>query len=212
MSASKITEYLLKFRPSEKWITESSGLPYLPLSLEVPWKAISAEFQGISENIVDHRPTDTYGPTKNVGWKSVTIYGISSSDTNNVSDNMGWTTVADNCPITVEWLKDYFVIDRTTGRIRFMLLAPDGFVILHKDRDYKKLSEVNIAINNPEECEFRFKNYGKVPFKNGTAFIMDTSNEHFVVNQSDTPRLHIIAHAKLKNDVISTSYANCYYS
>jgi hypothetical protein len=94
-----------------------------------------------------------------------------------------------------------------------MLLEPGGFIVLHRDREYTKLSEVNIAVTNPNGCVFRFKNHGTVPFKPGQTNLMDISYEHFVVNNSTEPRLHIIVHSKLKDEsVISRSYANRYYS
>ena len=86
-------------------------------------------------------------------------------------------------------------------------------IVLHKDRDNKGLYEINIPITNPSECRFRFKNYGTVPFEKGGIFLMDVSNEHFVYNNSTQPRLHIIVHSQLKNQLlIEQSYANSYYS
>jgi hypothetical protein len=93
-----------------------------------------------------------------------------------------------------------------------MLLEPGGHIILHKDRDTKQLAEINVAITNPVDCEFRFKNYGPVPFVNGTAFMVDVSNEHFLFNYSDTPRLHMILHTKINDNIIAESYANRFYN
>lgn len=178
----------------------------------VPTHSIYSEWQVVADQAVYHRPTDSYANAENKGWKSLSLYGKSADDTTS-NINLNWTTVADQCPATVQWLKDNFVIDEKTGRIRFMLLEPMGFIILHKDRENKELFEVNISINNPTGCEFRFKNYGTVPFEAGRAFMLDISNEHFVFNDSDQPRLHIIVHGKLKNEkTIVESYANRYYN
>ena len=215
MSQLKIIEYLLKYRPTSTWITAESGIPYLNVGIDVPWKDIFSEWEKIADHAVVHRSDDSYGNGKliNVGWKSLTLYGISSTNTVDGTGDMGWTDISKLCPDTVKWIEDNFVINEDTGRIRFMLLEPQGFIILHKDRDRKGLFEINVAITNPKECRFRFKNYGTVPFENGTAFLMDISNEHFVFNDSNEPRLHIIVHSKLKNqNLIVESYASRYYN
>lgn len=213
MSIPKIIEYLLRFRPTAQWILNESKLPYLPLELDVPVESIANEWKQIEHRAIFHRASDTYGNIQNTGWKSLTLYGLDSCDTQSTGKDMHWTNIADQCPTTVNWLKDTFVINDATGRIRFMLLEPGGFIVLHKDRDISKLVEINIAITNPTGCIFRFKNYGTVPFKPGVACLMDISNEHFVVNDSTEPRLHIIVHSALKDEkIITDSYANRYYS
>jgi hypothetical protein len=212
MSTSKIIEYLLRYRPSAKWIQYESGLPYLKLDIKTPWEEIYKEWHGVKDQAVLHRDTDYHGPLQNAGWSSLTLYGINATETANVSDNMSWTTIAERCPQTVKWLTDNFIINENTKRIRFMLLEAGGFIIPHTDRNTKGLMEINIAIVNPDNCTFRFKNYGTVPFTNGDAFIMDVSNEHFVVNDSIEPRLHIIVHSRLKDEkILEDSYANRYY-
>lgn len=213
MSELKIIEYLLRYKPSSEWICKQSNLPYLKLDMTVPTDDILLEWQNIAIRAVTHRDSDKYANVTNLGWKSLSLYGVSSEDTVTSQGNLAWTDIAEHCPKTVQWLNDNFIIDQTTGRIRFMLLEPKGFIVLHKDRDSKSLSEINIPITNPIGCRFRFKNYGTVPFEQGGAFLMDISNEHFVYNDSDQPRLHIIVHSKLKNEkLISESYANRYYS
>jgi hypothetical protein len=213
MSESKIIEYLLRYRPSSDWICAQSNLPYLKLNMVVPTSDIYTEWQVVSRQAVPHRSDDHYGKVTNMGWKSLSLYGVSATDTVASRGNLTWTTVAEQCPKTMQWLNDNFTINETTGRIRFMLLEPKGFIVLHKDRDKKGLSEINISITNPDGCRFRFKNYGTVPFNQGDAFLMDVSNEHFVYNGSNNPRLHIIVHSKLKNEkLIAESYANSYYS
>lgn len=213
MSEQKIIQYLLRYRPNANWICTQSNLPYLQLDMTVPVVDIFAEWQAVSSQAITHRGNDVYATTTNKGWKSLSLYGVSAEDTVTSKGNLNWTTVAEQCPYTVQWVKDNFTIDSTTGRIRFMLLEPQGFIVLHKDRSNKGLSEVNIPITNPAGCKFRFKDYGTVPFNTGGAFLMDISNEHFVFNDSDLPRLHIIVHSKLKNEkTITDSYANRYYN
>lgn len=215
MSELKIIQYLLKYSPSADWILNESGIPFLPINLNVPMDDILKEWNQISDQAVLHRSDDYYKSFKNTnnsGWKSLTIYGVNKHETQLTNSNMNWTSIAEQCPITKQWLMDSFEITSSTGRIRFMLLEPNGFILPHKDRENAKLFEVNIAITNPLGCIFRFKEYGTVPFQSGSACIMDISKEHFVINNSPEPRLHIIAHARLKNkNLVKESYADRYY-
>ena len=212
MSTLKITQLLLKYRPPASWITKESGLPYLKLDINVPAETIFTEWQKVKDLAVIHRATDFYGPSSNEGWRSLVLYGAGSTETETTSGKLQWTEIADQCPLTKKWIEETFNINNSTGRIRFMLLEPGGHIILHKDRDAKQLSEINVAITNPENCEFRFKNYGAVPFKSGAAFMVDVSNEHFLFNHSTDPRLHIILHTKINEKIIEKSYADRFYS
>ena len=81
-----------------------------------------------------------------------------------------------------------------------MLLEPGGYILPHQDRkdEEKRLSVCNISLNNPEGCNFIFKDHGRVPFEDtGSAFLMDISNVHAVYNNSDKPRIHMIIHYEL---------------
>ena len=83
-----------------------------------------------------------------------------------------------------------------------MLLEPGGYILPHQDRpdDQKRLSVCNISLNHPKGCEMVFKNHGVVPFDDeGSALLMDISNTHAYVNNSDTPRLHMIIHYEIGN-------------
>jgi len=212
MSASKITKLLLKYRPPASWIVNESGLPYLRLDITVPTQLIWQEWQQVKHMAVDHRSTDIYASESNKGWRSLVLHGTDSTETEAIADNMGWTEIANLCPYTVNWIKETFIVDQTTGRIRFMLLEPNGQIVLHKDRNSKRLCEINVAITQPENCEFRFKNYGAVPFTAGKAFMVDISNEHFLYNYSDQPRLHMILHTKISPATIVKSYENRFYN
>jgi hypothetical protein len=212
MSTSKITQLLLKYRPPVSWIIKESGLPYLLLDIHVPWENIYREWQQVEHLSVAHRPNDRYGPDTNQGWRSLVLHGVNDTDTETSTGNLQWTNIADQCPDTKKWIQDTFIKNDKTGRIRFMLLEPGGQIVLHKDREQKQLGEINVAITQPDNCEFRFKNYGKIPFTNGSAFMVDISNEHFLFNDSDQPRLHMILHTAISDRIISQSYENRFYN
>lgn len=212
----KIIQHYLNFRPSSEWILKESGLPYLEIDITVPCQEIFHEWLNVSNQAVYHRATESisekffYGHT---GWKSLVLYGKDSTATSNNQKPFSWTSIADQCPITKSWLTDNFIIDEDTNRIRFMLLEPGGHILPHVDRPNKGFGEINIAITNPAECNFRFLNYGNVPFAPGKVIMVDVSNEHLVYNSSNQSRLHIIVHGKLKDkNIIKESYASRYYN
>ena len=208
----KIIQSFLKHRPSRDYIVNETNLAWLQLSMPVPVEQILAEFSRVSNLVVDHRSEDRYSNLSNVGWKSLTLHGVSHDVTTASNATHTWTDIAERCPVTVGWLKEHFEIDSTTGRIRFMILEPGGYILPHQDRDQQGLREINIAITNPAGCTFRFLDRGIIPFEPGTAFIIDTSKRHFVINNSNQSRLHMIVHSTLKPGIIEQSYADCFYN
>lgn len=82
----------------------------------------------------------------------------------------------------------------------------------HQDREQPELFECNIAIDHPVDSAVRFLDHGRIPFKPGQAFIIDTSRRHFAVNQSESWRLHMIVHAELKPGIVRRSYEKSFYS
>ena len=212
----KIIQHHLNFRPDADWIVSQSGLPYLGLNIDAPYNDIYREWLDVKYLAVKHRAEESisekffYGHS---GWTSLVIYGKHSTATSDNEKPFAWTDIANLCPITKSWIDETFVIDESTNRIRFMNLDPGGYILPHVDRTEKKFSEVNVAIKQPSGCVFRFTHYGTVPFQDGSANLVDISNQHMVVNNSTEPRLHIIAHARLRNKkLIEEGYESRYYS
>ena len=186
-----------------KWIVTESGWPYFHLSSldDQPWKEMHKEAEALSDKFHTHR--DTYGE----GWKSLTLHGL-DEDTQSLNiygerqetlKQLDWTWVADACPVTKKFLTDVWPAE-FLNRVRFMYLEPGGYILPHQDREdhEKPLSVCNISLNNPKGCNFVLKNQGRVPFKDeGSAFLMDVSNVHSVLNRSDKPRIHMIIHYEL---------------
>lgn len=187
-----------------KWVITESHWPWFELSLfkNQLWKEMYVEAENLIDRFYPHR--EDYG----VGWKSLTIHGIDddtqslntySDNRREVLNNLKWTWVADQCPITKKFLTDVWPAE-FLNRVRFMLVEPGGYILPHQDRldDQKRLSVCNISLNNPEGCDFVMKNFGTVPFKDsGSAFLMDISNQHAVINRSNKPRIHMIIHYEI---------------
>lgn len=198
-----VTQYPDFFDP--KWVITESNWPWLRLSVfdNMPWKEMHKEAEALVEHFHVHR--DDYGD----GWKSLTIHGVNedsqSLDTygerSEVLNQLHWTWVADKCPTVKKFLTDVWPAEYL-NRVRFMLLEPGGYILPHQDRpdDQRRLSVCNISLNHPIGCKMVFKDKGIVPFDdNGSALLMDISNEHAYINDSDTPRLHMIIHYEIGN-------------
>ena len=212
----KIIQHYLNTRPTAEWITKSSGLPYVEIDMEVPCDKIYQEWLTVQHLAVLHRSGESISEKFFYGhndWKSLVLYGAHPTATSDSEGPMSWTEVANSCPNTVSWIKKNFVINEHTGRIRFMLLGPKGYILPHSDSTKKGLDAFNIAVTNPVGCTFRLVNYGNIPFAPGKCMMIDTSNEHLLFNDSNEPRLHIIVHSELTNNkLIEESYASRYYS
>jgi hypothetical protein len=80
-----------------------------------------------------------------------------------------------------------------------MLLEPGGYILPHEDVEWKQLSAVNLAINNPPGVNFVMENWGTVPFVPGTVNMLAVGNKHMVYNESYEDRFHIIVHGVRSN-------------
>ena len=90
-----------------------------------------------------------------------------------------------------------------------MWIAPGGWIAPHVD-DETRSTDINIAVNNPDNCTFEFDD-ATIPFAPGMAFIIDTHYRHAVYNRSDQWRLHIQInpgkdHTQWLDDVIAESW------
>lgn len=162
------------------------------LNINVPVDIIYEEIQKIKKYLVPHRGDS------GMGWKAFCIHGQTSDRTKEDSyyaDFLGhrWTDEAlEHMPRTVHWLKSLGY--KNFKRVRVMCLEPKGFINMHKDQEHSKLGAVNVAITNPKGCNFYLQHHGVLDFNPGTAYSLDVSNYHAVVNDSDVHRYHIIIH------------------
>jgi hypothetical protein len=198
------------------WITMESKTPYLPLLINGPWKEILEEVKQLDHLFVPHRDD---GQTK--GWASLCLHGLGADKTDAPSvypefrgipdDELPyrWTEVADLCPIAADYFKNQFPYQRYM-RLRFMRLAPGGYIGPHNDSQTFSLSAVNISLNNPTGCEMVLEGVGVVPFEDsGTVMAFNTSYNHMVINSSDIPRYHMIVHGLWNsqwNNIVHQSY------
>jgi hypothetical protein len=175
---------------------------YYPIEFKFNANDLLAECDSVLDLYIDHRANDKNGSYGHRGWQSLTLHGIDKHKTEHYvrygftsleEAGYHWTDACDRLPKLTAFLKSlpYKLFDR----VRIMRLAPGGYIMPHSDNKFERaFSPLNIAINNPVDCNFIFKNGGIVPFKPGTGMILDVGREHCVINRSDQVRYHIIVH------------------
>ena len=200
------------------WIVNESNLPWLKLDIEFNHETMLREAVALKDRFVKHRDQDGVGGYRHKGWRSLAIHGISAEKTNhfeqygyksNKETPYRWTEISGLCPNTVSFFKEKFPFS-SYYRVRFMLLEPGGFITPHTDTFDSKLAPINMALNHPKGCKMKMKGHeGFVPFKPGTAMMLDVGNEHAYVNDSNEDRYHIIVHGvktKQFKDLVVKSY------
>ena len=200
------------------WIINESGLPWLKLDIEFNHETMLKEAIALKDRFVKHRDQDGVGGYRHKGWRSLAIHGISAEKTNhfeqygyksNKETPYRWTEISGLCPNTVSFFKEKFPFS-SYYRVRFMLLEPGGFITPHTDTFDSRLAPINMALNHPKGCKMKMKGHeGFVPFKPGTAMMLDVGNEHAYINDSDEDRYHIIVHGVKTNkfkDLVVKSY------
>lgn len=173
----------------------------LKLDILVPYKEMAAEAVALRDQFVLYRNQDQYAHS---GWYSLPLYGLGLdkpmswdaygyATANEAAKDFDWTEIAQQCPITVNWLKNVFP-SKKLGRVRFMLLEAGGFIAPHKDSPYSVPDPVNIALTNSKECKWQWSDGSSLDFDPGSAYAMNISYEHSVVNSSNQDRYHLIVH------------------
>lgn len=172
----------------------------LKLDIDIPLEQIEKEICSIPDELFVAHRDDNY--EDNRGWRSFVLHGKDQTASRedgyyNDERSMDWTAAAlQYCPQTVEYFKTQWPCNEFY-RVRVMLLEPNGIINLHQDPvDGELVYPVNIAITQPEECKFYLDNYGVVPFEPGTAYMIDISKLHTVINDSNKRRYHLIVHHK----------------
>ncbi len=172
----------------------------LKLDLEIPYEDILKEAKAIRHMFIPYRT----GEYDHKGWHSVSLHGLSHdrpasydaygfTDGGEAAKHFIWTEAADLCPITVNWLKTVFPTNKF-ARVRFMLLEAGGYIAPHTDAQVPLLEAVNIALSNPEGCDWVWGDGDVFKFNPGDVCAMNIGLEHSVRNNSNEDRYHMIVH------------------
>lgn len=175
-----------------------SDSKYLKLDIEVPHDKMLQEAKNLRNFFIPYRPDAT-----NECWHSLPLIGLGkdkpyswesyAKSSKEAAEKTIWTDFCQECPVTSDWLKNIYPSD-LYGRVRFMLLEAGGYIDYHKDMDYSVLGAINVALNNPSNCKWHWKDNESLEFSPGDAYAMNLSYEHSVVNNSTEDRYHLIIH------------------
>jgi len=172
----------------------------LKLDIEVPYEQMAQEAKALRDKFIPYRST-----YKTQGWHSLPIIGKSSKDpyawdqykeygsAKDAAFDMQLTDIAEQCPVTVNWLNNVYP-SNSYGRVRFMLLEAGGYIEPHKDTEHSILGAVNVALTHPSDCVWHWSDGSTMQFKPGDAYAMNISYEHSVKNNSNEDRYHLIVH------------------
>ena len=108
------------------------------------------------------------------------------------------TDVGQRCPRTIEWVKSlpYARIDD----IRFLVIKPNGYITKHIDVPERNwLEPLNICLSYPEGNKFVLNNK-QVDYVPGMPLVLNIHYEHYVENNSDQERVHLLVHGKKKQE------------
>jgi hypothetical protein len=206
-----------------RWVLKQD-IPYIKLDISFDVTGWQQEASLAEPYFVNHRESQ---PHK--GWLSCCIHGIDVDKTgiwNMYADKepeYRWTSLSDLTP-TIKKFWQQFPFEKL-ARVRFMKLEPDGYIAPHHDtpQGYTDDSEmldylipINIAIDHPDNCHMVLKDHGIVPWNTGDVKLVNIKNYHSVVNLSEHPRMHLIAHGVVGNcikefsNLIARSYKKQY--
>lgn len=190
-------------------------VPYIDLQVKFDHAACLKEALALLPEFVEHRDYDQTSRDGTARWKSLGLRAINGDATKTryhldygvKIPTYAMTEVAKRCPKTLEFLRQVTDLDKCE-RVRFMLLEPGACIKVHSDAPDKSVCHaVNIALNMPENCIFTIdanpdgtaNEYTRsIPMRDGSAFIVNVAKYHYVVNNSSTPRIHIIVHGPLR--------------
>lgn len=186
-----------------KWIfTQPIG--WIELDIEIDLDSWISEATESIPYLVEHREGDGHA-----GWTSCCVHGLAvdktGTDMTAPIEDYHWTELSKQTPVIKKFWQA-FPFEHLL-RVRFMSLGAGGHIAPHSDSPgqidnlINHIVPVNIAIIHPDDCTMTVKGHGDVPFKPGRAFLVNITNEHSVVNNSNSQRIHMIGHGLVGNRI-----------
>ncbi len=182
--------------------------PYLDLKVEFDHEACFKEAEALLDEYVVHRGQEF--SEDEARWMSLPLRAYKGRKENTLfhteytdSDDPYYalTEVAVECPETLKFIENLTNID-SCKRIRFMLLEPGAKIKVHRDSpDGSPCLSLNIALNMPQGCEFVIgtdkdgshnRYTEKIPMTAGSVMLINVGNYHYVENNSEQNRIHMI--------------------
>lgn len=185
----------------DKIILESN-LPVLKLDLKYPQEEIYAELSALKKKTVSQIGNDE--------WKGCTLRGLAADKPrpyyeygfeNEKDVPYKWTEFAKLCPLTINFIKQYFP-DNELYRIKLNILKPGGKIHLHTDSitsglgisdksSDKETTYIALGIFWPKDVIFNIGDV-RIPFKSGDSYLIDFSLPHEVYNPTNYDRYYLV--------------------
>lgn len=195
---------------AEREIDEHLELvPYIDLKVSFDHAACLAEATAMLDRFVPYQSDPRYGITH---WRGLALRALGGDPTRVAVANIGpgerfeMTPVARECPTIMAMLDGVLDWERTHS-VALLALYPRSRIAPHKDDpQYEVMRSLNVALNMPDGCEFVIDTLPggregpftrRVPFRPGTAMMVNVARDHYVDNRSDTTRVHIVARGPL---------------
>ena len=184
----------------------NSSVEWVEMGFNVPTNEILNEYKEIKNSLIEHRPEDGHKD-----WHAVTLYGFGSDKTNShweyrkKGEKPFVTDIGKKCSNTIKFVESlpYSRIDD----VRFLVIKPKGYITKHVDIPERNwLEPLNISITYPEGNKFMLNNK-ELKYKPGMSVVLNIHYEHYVENNSDEERIHLLVHGKKNsefyNDVVN---------
>ncbi|MDP3213246.1 MAG: aspartyl/asparaginyl beta-hydroxylase domain-containing protein [Deltaproteobacteria bacterium] len=194
---------------TEREIDEHLELvPFIDLGLDFDHAALLAEATALLGDFVPYQSDPRYNIRH---WRGLALRALDGDPGNaavapsaaaNQDERYATTPVAARCPLTMALLRD--VLDWDACRaVAFLALSPRSRITPHvDDTTHEVMRSVNLALNMPAGCEFVIdcEPDGRpgpftrtVPLRPGAGMIVNVARPHYVANDSDVTRIHVVA-------------------
>ena len=184
-------------------------VPYVDLGVTFDHDRGLAEAMALRDRFVPYQSDPRYGVTH---WRGLALNALGGDPTRVAVANIGpgerfvKTPVAALCP-TITAMLDGMLDWGRAHSVALLVLDPRSAIAPHKDDpQFEVMRSLNVALNMPDGCEFvidteRDGRDGpftrRIPFRAGTAMMVNVARDHYVVNRSAVPRVHVVARGPL---------------
>lgn len=199
---------------AEREIDEHLELvPYIDLGVSFDHAACLAEATALLGEFVPYQSDPRYGIRH---WHGLALRALDGDPTKaavapspgtNQDQRYATTPVAARCPRTMELLLDLLDWEQCRA-VAFLALSPRSRIATHvDDPQHEVMRSLNVALNMPDGCEFVIDVEPdgrpgpftrRVPFRPGSAMVVNVARTHYLVNDSDTVRIHVVARGPVR--------------
>lgn len=194
---------------AEREIDEHLELvPWIDLQLDFDHRGCFEEALALADRFVVYRSDERYEVT---GWHGLALRALDGDPTKaavaegeaaNQLERYAMTDVAARCPRTMALLDRVLDWDRSRA-VAFLMMTARSRIEPHcDDTCHEVMRSLNVALNMPAGCDFWIETNAdgshnpftrRAPFQPGTALLMNVARQHYLVNPTEEPRIHIVA-------------------